>query len=86
MAIGDDRSDEDMFVAGSAHAQQPLYAGCTVYTSTIGQKPSKAPAYLDDTDDVVNLLQTLAQYNVCHRHWAAGRHRTTKQTKPSQSV
>lgn len=68
MAIGDDRSDEDMFVAVSAHAQQPLYAGCTVYTSTIGQKPSKAPAYLDDTDDVVNLLQTLAQYNVCHRH------------------
>ena len=25
-------------------------------------------AVFDDTDDVVDLLQTLAQYNVCHRH------------------
>jgi trehalose 6-phosphate synthase/phosphatase len=68
LAIGDDRSDEDMFVAVDAHKQQPLYAGACVYTSTIGQKPSKAPAYLDDTEDVIDLLQTLAQYNVCHRH------------------
>jgi trehalose 6-phosphate synthase/phosphatase len=68
LAIGDDRSDEDMFAAVDARAQDPLLAGAFVYTSTIGQKPSKAPAYLDDTDDVINLLQTLAQYNVCHRH------------------
>lgn len=68
LAVGDDRSDEDMFVAVNTHAQLPLYAGASIYTSTIGQKPSKAPAYLDDTEDVVNMLQTLAQYNVCHRH------------------
>jgi len=68
LAIGDDRSDEDMFVAVAARERQPLYAGARVYASTIGQKPSKAPAYLDDTDDVVDLLQTLAQYNVCHRY------------------
>ena len=68
LAIGDDRSDEDMFVSVAARQRQPLYAGARVYASTIGQKPSKAPAYLDDTDDVVDLLQTLAQYNVCHRH------------------
>ena len=68
LAIGDDKSDEEMFVAVNAHAQLPLYAGAHIYTSTIGQKPSKAPAYLDDTEDVINLLQTLAQFNVCHRH------------------
>lgn len=68
LAVGDDKSDEDMFSAVATHTALPLYAGSSVYTSTIGQKPSKAPAYLDDTEDVVNLLQTLAQYNVCHRH------------------
>ena len=77
LAIGDDRSDEDMFVAVRVYAATaPLRRPCSVSTSTIGQKPSKAPAYLDDTDDVVDLLQTLAQYNVCHRH--SGRPRTSR--------
>jgi len=32
----------------------------SIYCSTVGQKPSKADFYLDDPDDVIQLLSTLA--------------------------
>lgn len=58
LCIGDDRSDEDMFegignknlVSSNAH----------VYSCTVGQKPSKATYYLDDTNDVLEMLRALA--------------------------
>lgn len=61
LCIGDDRSDEDMFEniadvmkRGIAAPKTPLFA-CTV-----GQKPSKAKFYLDDTYEVVSMLSALA--------------------------
>lgn len=61
MCIGDDRSDEDMFRSISTTA----YSSCLpeppeVFACTVGQKPSKARYYLDDSVDVVMLLQGLA--------------------------
>ncbi|KAJ4849185.1 putative alpha,alpha-trehalose-phosphate synthase [UDP-forming] 9 [Turnera subulata] len=59
LCIGDDRSDEDMFESilryGSSLPSVPEVFACTV-----GQKPSKAKYYLDDTVDVLALLQGLA--------------------------
>ncbi|EPS67351.1 hypothetical protein M569_07419 [Genlisea aurea] len=59
LCIGDDRSDEDMFESirsrfGSSGAAAQVFA-CTV-----GQKPSKAKYYLDDTAHVLRLLRLLA--------------------------
>jgi len=62
MCIGDDRSDEDMYesllkavVSGESPPVNPEIFACTV-----GQKPSKAKYYLDDTSDVLRLLEGLA--------------------------
>ncbi|KAL6505550.1 putative alpha,alpha-trehalose-phosphate synthase 9 UDP-forming [Orobanche hederae] len=58
MCIGDDRSDEDMFesilssVSGSTRPE--------IFACTVGQKPSNAKYYLDDTADVLKLLRGLA--------------------------
>ncbi|KAJ4960736.1 hypothetical protein NE237_020646 [Protea cynaroides] len=61
LCIGDDRSDEDMFevitrnTEGSSLAPMALVFACTV-----GRKPSKAKYYLDDTGEIVRLMQGLA--------------------------
>ncbi|CAA0818293.1 Probable alpha-alpha-trehalose-phosphate synthase [Striga hermonthica] len=61
LCIGDDHSDEDMFesilktVSGSNLPNPP-----EIFTCTVGQKPSKAKYYLDDTADVLQLLRVLA--------------------------
>ncbi|CAN6448640.1 unnamed protein product [Victoria cruziana] len=56
MCIGDDRSDEDMFesIASAVPTARDIFA-CTV-----GQKPSKAKYYVDDTVQVLRLLHGLA--------------------------
>ncbi|KAI9074527.1 hypothetical protein K1719_043526 [Acacia pycnantha] len=62
LCIGDDRSDEDMFESistkvyggGSSPSSAPEIFACTV-----GQKPSKARYYLDDTAEVMMLLKSL---------------------------
>lgn len=61
LCIGDDRSDEDMFeIIDSAMAALPNSAKREVFACTVGQKPSKAKYYLDDTVEVVNMLHGLA--------------------------
>ncbi|KAJ8773791.1 hypothetical protein K2173_008254 [Erythroxylum novogranatense] len=61
MCIGDDRSDEDMFESVFRTVSGPtLPAAPEIFACTIGLKPSKAEYYLDDTVDVVRLLQGLA--------------------------
>ncbi|TKY55184.1 alpha,alpha-trehalose-phosphate synthase of UDP-forming 9 [Spatholobus suberectus] len=60
LCIGDDRSDEDMFESLLTKA----YSGTSsfapeIFSCTVGQKPSKARYYLDDTEDVMRLLQAL---------------------------
>ncbi|GAV71227.1 Glyco_transf_20 domain-containing protein/Trehalose_PPase domain-containing protein [Cephalotus follicularis] len=61
LCIGDDRSDEDMFESIERMVgNPPLPATTKVYACTVGQKPSMASFYLDDTGEVIRLLQGLA--------------------------
>lgn len=61
LCIGDDRSDEDMFegLAG-VKAKNLVDVHTDVFACTVGQKPSKAKYYLDDTNDVISMLGALA--------------------------
>lgn len=62
LCIGDDRSDEDMFeIFGGAVASGTLSSNASVFACTVGQKPSKAKYYLDDTSEVVLMLENLAE-------------------------
>ncbi|KAJ4915194.1 hypothetical protein Rs2_00744 [Raphanus sativus] len=62
LCIGDDRSDEDMFEAiGNAMSKNLLCADALVFACTVGQKPSKAKYYLDDTMEVRSMLESLAE-------------------------
>ncbi|XP_075082781.1 putative alpha,alpha-trehalose-phosphate synthase [UDP-forming] 9 [Nicotiana tabacum] len=61
MCIGDDRSDEDMFESIlSTVSSLSVTAAPDIFACTVGQKPSKAKYYLDDTADVLRLLGGLA--------------------------
>ncbi|KAF8389945.1 hypothetical protein HHK36_024465 [Tetracentron sinense] len=61
LCIGDDRSDEDMFeVITSSVAGSSLAPMAEVFACTVGRKPSKAKYYLDDTVEIVRLMQGLA--------------------------
>ncbi|KAF2316119.1 hypothetical protein GH714_041235 [Hevea brasiliensis] len=61
LCIGDDRSDEDMFeVIMNARAGPSLSPVAEVFACTVGQKPSKAKYYLEDTSEILRMLQGLA--------------------------
>ncbi|KAG6507840.1 alpha,alpha-trehalose-phosphate synthase [UDP-forming] 6-like [Zingiber officinale] len=61
LCIGDDHSDEDMFeVITSAVSSSSLSPTAEVFACTVGRKPSKAKYYLDDTAEIVRLMQGLA--------------------------
>lgn len=61
LCIGDDRSDEDMFeVISSSMSGSSIAPHAEVFACTVGRKPSKAKYYLDDTVEIVRLLQGLA--------------------------
>ncbi|GJV75821.1 probable alpha,alpha-trehalose-phosphate synthase [UDP-forming] 11 [Tanacetum coccineum] len=60
LCIGDDRSDEDMFEKISSSVLNPSLQGIAeVFACTVGQKPSMAKYYLDDTVDVIKMLHGL---------------------------
>ncbi|XP_008775883.1 probable alpha,alpha-trehalose-phosphate synthase [UDP-forming] 7 [Phoenix dactylifera] len=62
LCIGDDRSDEDMFEGIAGIMTRNLVAPSTsLFACTVGQKPSKAKYYLDDTTDVISMLGALAE-------------------------
>ncbi|KAF5756408.1 putative alpha,alpha-trehalose-phosphate synthase (UDP-forming), Trehalose-phosphatase [Helianthus annuus] len=62
LCIGDDRSDEDMFeIIGNAISRNMLSVNTNVFACTVGQKPSKAKYYLDDTSEVILMLENLAE-------------------------
>lgn len=63
LCIGDDRSDEDMFEAIATDSGE-------VFACTVGQKPSMAKYYLDDTFQVIKLLQGLS---AASSKWILGR-------------
>ncbi|XP_004228746.1 alpha,alpha-trehalose-phosphate synthase [UDP-forming] 6 [Solanum lycopersicum] len=61
LCIGDDRSDEDMFEVIMSSVSGPSMApAAEVFACTVGRKPSKAKYYLDDTTEIVRLMQGLA--------------------------
>ncbi|DBA83832.1 hypothetical protein WJX77_001850 [Trebouxia sp. C0004] len=60
LCIGDDRSDEDMFIA-MEHVTFSPHLTTEVFACTVGQKPSKAPFYMNDTADVASLLARLSE-------------------------
>lgn len=61
LCIGDDRSDEDMFEGIADIMRRSIVDPQTsLYACPVGQKPSKAKYYLDDTNDVLNMLEALA--------------------------
>ncbi|CAL2258689.1 unnamed protein product [Prunus armeniaca] len=59
LCIGDDRSDEDMFEVIMS-ARDSLSPVAEVFACTVGQKPSKAKYYLEDTTEILRMLQGLA--------------------------
>ncbi|KAJ4827746.1 putative alpha,alpha-trehalose-phosphate synthase [UDP-forming] 11 [Turnera subulata] len=59
LCLGDDRSDEDMFESIESHVKSLPHMQ-HVFACTVGQKPSMAKYYLDDTSDVLDLLETLS--------------------------
>ncbi|CAK9133324.1 unnamed protein product [Ilex paraguariensis] len=62
LCIGNDRPDEDMFeIIGNALSRNMLSAYISVFACTVGQKPSKAKYYLDDTSEVITMLEFLAK-------------------------
>ena len=62
LCIGDDRSDEDMFENIADAMKRSIVAPKTpLFACTVGQKPSKAKFYLDDTYEVVSMLRALAE-------------------------
>lgn len=62
MCIGDDRSDEDMFesIDNITSSTDFFPTAPQVFSCTVGQKPSKAKYYVDDSSEVIKLLQTIA--------------------------
>lgn len=62
LCIGDDRSDEDMFeFLSSSVANNSLPNTAKVFACTVGQKPSMAKYYLDDTFEVTKMLEGLSK-------------------------
>lgn len=59
LCIGDDRSDEDMFGV-IMNARASLSPVADVFPCTVGQKPSKAKYYLEDTSEIFRMLHGLA--------------------------
>ncbi|KAK6160163.1 hypothetical protein DH2020_003544 [Rehmannia glutinosa] len=60
VCVGDDRSDEDMFESiSNCVFNSSVPALPEIFACTVGQKPSKAKYYLDDTADVVRMLRGL---------------------------
>ncbi|GMI70752.1 trehalose-phosphatase/synthase 9, TREHALOSE -6-PHOSPHATASE SYNTHASE S9 [Hibiscus trionum] len=56
LCVGDDKSDEDMFQSILTFVSKPAPE---TFVCTVGRKPSKAKYYLDDTADVLKMLQGL---------------------------
>lgn len=76
LCIGDDRSDEDMFEVIMS-ARDSLSAVSEVFACTVGQKPSKAKYFLEDTTEILKMLQFLAN---------ASERAATNIPQPSQRV
>ncbi|XP_076927733.1 putative alpha,alpha-trehalose-phosphate synthase [UDP-forming] 7 [Bidens hawaiensis] len=62
LSIGDDRSDEDMFLEiGEGIKKGEISNDNSVFTCTVGVKPSAAAYYLDEVKDVLEMLEKLGR-------------------------
>ncbi len=61
LCVGDDRSDEDMFAAMEGHVAFSPHVQAEVFACTVGQKPSRAPFYVNEPADVAAALELLAE-------------------------
>jgi trehalose 6-phosphate synthase/phosphatase len=62
LCIGDDVSDEDMFEAVKIWENDPMISEIAeVFACTVGNKPSMAKYYLNDTDEVLQMLKALIE-------------------------
>lgn len=68
LCVGDDRSDEDMFDSIVKHQDVSSIGLAEVFACTVGQKPSKAKYYLDDTPSVIMMLEWLASASDGSKH------------------
>ncbi|XP_076958935.1 alpha,alpha-trehalose-phosphate synthase [UDP-forming] 5-like [Bidens hawaiensis] len=67
LCIGDDKSDEDMFEAITcAMAGPTLSPVAEVFACTVGTKPSKAKYFLEDTTEILRMLQALSAASELH--------------------
>lgn len=67
LCIGDDRSDEDMFEAITRAMTGPsLSTLAEVFACTVGRKPSKARYFLEDSTEILRMLQGLATASELH--------------------
>ncbi|XP_024517259.1 alpha,alpha-trehalose-phosphate synthase [UDP-forming] 5-like [Selaginella moellendorffii] len=80
LCVGDDRSDEDMFESIALQHSAELFA-CTV-----GQKPSKAKYFVDDTPEVIRMLQGLAKVSGSGVNSIAGLATSFSQVALSSSI
>lgn len=63
LCIGDDRSDEDMFESIYSTTSRSLFPTVPeVFACTVGQKPSKAKYYVEDTSEVIRLLAGISSF------------------------
>ena len=67
LCLGDDRSDEEMFRSFSSNSSSTAH----IYACTVGQKPSNANYYVNDTVDVVTMLSKLAELSSSKERQAA---------------
>ncbi|XP_008792314.2 probable alpha,alpha-trehalose-phosphate synthase [UDP-forming] 7 [Phoenix dactylifera] len=83
LCVGDDRSDEDMFEGIDGAMTRNLVSPSTsLFACTVGQKPSRAKYYVDDTVDVINMLGALAEASQSSSPSTEWR---TKQPSPSST-
>eukprot|EP01025_Chloroclados_australasicus_P000064 TRINITY_DN10033_c0_g2_i3.p2 TRINITY_DN10033_c0_g2~~TRINITY_DN10033_c0_g2_i3.p2 ORF type:complete len:720 (+),score=61.27 TRINITY_DN10033_c0_g2_i3:54-2213(+) len=61
LCVGDDRSDEDMFVTLNKEAQLARFNLKHIFSCTVGQKPSEAKFFLNDPTEVVKYLHNIIQ-------------------------
>lgn len=61
LCVGDDRSDEDMLeLISSAKGGPSLSPVAEIFACTVGQKPSKTKYYLEDTTEIIRMMEGLA--------------------------
>ena len=73
LCVGDDSSDELMFsTLHNKFGQHPT--DLHLFTATVGRKPSCAGAYMEDHNEVVELLRMLSSYTKTRNHKAFASH------------